>query len=147
MSLQVQAYLSFEGRCEEALDFYARALGAQRGTVMRYRDMPASEDAESWCHGNTPPPGDKIMHAEFTVGGTQLMASDGMLSGQPRFEGISLALTAPTVAEAQRLFTALADGGSAVAPLAATFFSPAFGMVKDRFGVEWMLTVPQDPIG
>lgn len=84
-----------------------------------------------------------VMHAEFTVGSTTLMASDGMGSGQPRFEGISLALSPADEAEAKRLFGALADGGQVQMPLARTFFSQAFGMVADRFGVSWMVVAPE----
>ena len=137
----VNPYLSFEGRCEEALDFYQQALGAQVGMLMRSKDAPPS-DAAATSDGCVPEggiPGDKILHVEFTVGGSTVMATDGMNSGQADFRGISLALSVDAEAEAQRLFSELADGGQVQMPLAKTFFSPAFGMVADRFGVCWMV--------
>ena len=139
--MQVAPYLSFEGRCEEALNFYQQALGAQISMLMRSKDAPPSE-APAAADGCVPEggiPGDKILHATFTVGGSTLMATDGMNSGKADFKGISLSLTADSEAEAQRLFTALADGGQVQMPLSKTFFSPAFGMVADRFGVGWMV--------
>ena len=139
--MQVAPYLSFEGRCEEALNFYQKALGAQVGMLMRNQDMPPS-DAPSPGDGCVPEgglPAHKILHAAFTVGGSTLMATDGMNSGKADFKGISLSLAVATEAEAQRLFGALADGGQVQMPLSKTFFSPAFGMVADRFGVSWMV--------
>lgn len=144
--MHVNPYLSFEGRCEEALDFYRTALGAQVGMMMRSKDAPPS-DAPAPPEGCVPEggiPGDKILHSAFTVGGSTLMATDGMNSGKPDFKGISLSLTVDTEGEAQRLFTALADGGQVQMPLAKTFFSPAFGMVADRFGVAWLVLVATD---
>ena len=139
----VNPYLSFEGRCEEALDFYQQALGAQVSMLMRSKDAPPS-DAPAPSDGCVPEggiPGDKILHASFTVGGSTLMASDGMISGERDFKGVSLSLSVDTEAEAHRLFNALADGGQVQMPLSATFFSPAFGMVADRFGVAWLVLV------
>jgi PhnB protein len=131
--MQVQPYLFFEGRCEEALQYYSKHLGAKVEALMRYKESPQPQ----------PPgmkvPGDKVMHAAFRIGETQLLASDGMAAGQPRFEGISLAITAPDDAEAKRLFNALADGGKVTQPLAKTFFASSFGMVVDRFGLHWMV--------
>jgi len=133
----VQAYLSFEGRCEEALEFYASALGARVEMMMRFKESPD--------RNMTSPPGTehKILHAAFHVGDTTLMASDGRCSGKPTFQGISLALTVPDVAAADRRFAALADGGQVLQPLTQTFFSPRFGVVADRFGVTWMVLVAQ----
>jgi PhnB protein len=130
--MQVQPYLFFEGRCEEALAFYAQALGAETRSVLRYRESP---DPAPIPPGN----GEKVMHAEFQVGGTVVMCSDGMCSGRPAFNGFGLALPVSDVAAAQRLFGALCDGGDVRMPMGATFFSPAFGMVTDRFGVLWMV--------
>lgn len=141
--MQVNPYLSFEGRCEEALNFYQKALGAQVGMLMRSKDAPPS-DAPPPSEGCVPEggiPGDKILHAAFTVGGSTLMATDGMNSGKADFKGISLSLSVDTEAEATRLFNALADGGQVQMPLSKTFFSPAFGMVADRFGVTWLVLV------
>jgi len=135
--MQVQPYLFFEGRCEEAIEFYRGALGAEVTALMRYKEMPEPRDPSS-C-----PPGseDKVMHSSFRIGDTTVMASDGMCSGRPSFQGTSLSLTASDDAEAERLFTALADGGQVQMPLTPTFFSSRFGMVADRFGVAWMLVV------
>ena len=137
----VNPYLSFEGRCEEALDFYQQALGAQVSMLMRSKDAPPS-DAPAPSDGCVPEggiPGDKILHASFTVGGSTLMATDGMNSGKPDFRGSSLALSVDAEAEAQSMFPALADGGPFQMPQANTFFSPALGMVSARIGVCWMV--------
>ena len=133
--MQVQPYLSFEGRCEEAIEFYRSALGAEVTMLMRFKEMP-----EPRQH----PPGaeDKVMHAQFRVGDTEIMASDGRCQGKPSFQGFCLNLSPAHEAEAKRLFDALADGGQVQMPLGKTFFSPCFGMVADRFGVTWMLYVP-----
>jgi len=136
----VQPYLFFEGRCEEALEFYGRALGAHVLMLMRYKDSPEAPPPGS----GAPPPGDKIMHASFRIGRTTLMASDGHCKGKPEFHGISLSLTVDTEAEASQFFSALADGGEVCVPLGKTFFSPSFGMVTDRFGLCWMVIVAHD---
>lgn len=142
--MQVQPYLFFEGRCEEAVNFYKKALKAEVKALLRYRDMPATPDAAdaSGCAAGTAPPPDSIMHASFQVGETEVMASDGMASGKPEFKGLSLALSPATEAEARTLFAALSEGGQVQAPLSKTFFSPCFGMVADKFGVSWMVVVP-----
>jgi PhnB protein len=132
--MRVQPYLFFEGRSEEALEFYRRALGAEVEMLMRFKDSP---DPGSCTPGSE----DKVMHASFRIGDSTLMASDGRCQGQPSFEGISLSLTAADDAEAERLFAALAQGGQVQVPLERTFFSSRFGMVADRFGVPWMLVV------
>lgn len=143
--MQVQAYLSFEGRCQEALDFYRDQLGAQIGLVMRFKDAPPMDQPPpEGCAGGPPPDGEKIMHSELRIGDSTLMATDGMASGKPNFAGISLSLLVADEAEAKQRFDALADGGQVQMPLAKTFFSPSFGMVADRFGVQWMV-VAQDP--
>lgn len=135
--MQVQPYLFFDGRCEEALEFYRKALGAEVKMLMRNKDSP-----------EPPPPGmlppgseNKVMHAVFRVGDTEVMASDGRCQGKPDFKGFSLSITVPDEAKADKLFAALADGGQVQMPLAKTFFSPRFGMVADRFGVSWMIYV------
>jgi PhnB protein len=134
----VQPYLFFDGRCEEAIEFYRRALGAEVTMLMRYKDSP-----------DPPPPGmvppgseEKIMHASLRIGETTVMASDGCNAGKTSFQGFSLSLSARDEAEADRLFAALGDGGQVQMPLGKTFFSPKFGMVADRFGVAWMVIVP-----
>ena len=135
--MQAQPYLFFEGRCEEAVEFYRRALGAEVTTLMRIKDSP-----EPHPPGMIPPGSDnKVMHMVFRIGDTTLMASDGRCSGKPNFQGFSLSLDAADDAQAERLFTALADGGQVQMPLGKTFFSSRFGMVADRFGVSWMVIV------
>lgn len=136
--MQVQPYLFFEGRCEEALEFYKKALGARVEMLMRFKESP-----EPPPQGMCPPgSGDKVMHASFSVDGAPMMASDGRASGKPSFQGFSLSLSARDEAHAKRMFGALAEGGEVRMPLGKTFFSPAFGMVADRFGVPWMVIVP-----
>jgi PhnB protein len=130
--MPIEPYLFFEGRCDEALAFYQRALGAKLEMLMRYRDSP-QPDANP--HGAA----DKVMHASFRVGDALVMASDGRCTGKPVFQGFGLSLPARDEAEARRLFAALAEGGQVQMPVAKTFFSPAFGMVNDRFGVLWMV--------
>jgi PhnB protein len=137
ISMIVQPYLFFDGRCEEALAFYQRALGAELTMMMRFKEAPDS-----------PPPGmvpagseNKIMHAALRIGDTTVMASDGRCLGKPNFEGFALSITAANEAQADRTFAALADGGQVQMPLGKTFFSPRFGMVTDRFGVSWMVLV------
>ena len=137
--MQVEPYLSFEGRCEEALTFYRKALGAEVTMLMRYKENP--EPQPEGGPGSGPDAGEKIMHASFRIGETTVMASDGMVSGKPEFKGISLSLSVPTDAEAKRLFGALSDGGQVQMPLAKTFYASSFGMVADRFGVSWMVIV------
>lgn len=134
----VQPYLFFEGRCEEAIAFYRQALGAQVLMLMHYGDSPD----EDGCPDGAQPPKDKVMHATLRIGETQVMASDGFANGRPEFKGVALSLSAADEPEARRLFDALADGGQVFQPLGPTFFSPAFGMVSDRFGVSWMVVVP-----
>jgi PhnB protein len=135
--MQVQPYLFFDGRCEEALEFYRRALGAEVTMLTRFKDSPNPQEP-----GMVPPgAGDKVMHASFRIGNTTVMASDGRCQGRPSFEGFALSLTLRTDAEAERLFASLADGGQVQMPLTKTFFSSRFGMVADRFGVSWMIYV------
>jgi PhnB protein len=134
--MQVQPYLNFDGRCEEAVEFYRRALGAEVTALMRFKDSPQP------CESGMAPPGDKVMHASFRIGDSTLMASDGYCGGRPSFQGISLSLTLPNDATAQRVFASLAEGGKVEMPLSKTFFASQFGVVADRFGVSWMIYVP-----
>jgi PhnB protein len=135
--MHIESYLFFNGRCEEAIEFYKRALGAELLFLMRNREAP-----------EPPPPGElppgsenKVMHATLRIGSSNIMLSDGHRDGKPVFNGFSLSLDAANEAEAGRLFAALCDGGKVQAPLAKTFWSPKFGMVADRFGVSWMVSV------
>ena len=135
--MQVQPYLFFDGRCDEALAFYTAAIGAQVKVRMRWKDSPD----QSMC---TPQNADKVMHAQFAVGETTVMASDGRNTGRPKFDGFALSIMAKTEAEADRMFAALGAGGQITMPMTKTFFSPRFGMVADRFGLSWMVLVPPD---
>ena len=135
--MQVQPYLFFDGRCEEAVEFYRSALGAEVVMLMRFKDSPDPPPP-----GMVPPGGEnKVMHMALRVGDAMVLASDGRCSGQPSFQGFALSLTAANEAEADRLFAALAEGGQVQMPLTKTFFSPRFGMAADRFGVSWMVYV------
>ena len=133
--MHVQPYLFFEGRCEEALMFYRDRLGAEIEMMMRYGEEPASPTSRP----RLPERDDKIMHAAFRLGETFVMASDGNCSGQSDFKGVSLSISTATLDEARSMFDGLSDGGQPFMPLSETFFSPAFGMLKDRFGVSWMV--------
>jgi PhnB protein len=133
--MTVEPYLFFDGRCEEAIGFYRRVLGAEIEMMMRFRDHP-----EAGKPGMVPPGAeDKVMHASFRVGGTTLMGSDGRCQGKPKFEGFALSYQAASDAEAERIFAALGDGGQVQMPMSKTFFASRFGMVADRFGVSWMV--------
>jgi PhnB protein len=136
--MQVQPYLFFDGRCEEAVEFYRKALGAEVQALMRFKDNPEPQP------GMVPPGSEnKVMHACLRIGDTSIMASDGNCQGRPSFQGFSLTLTAPNDAEAERLFGVLADGGQVRMPLTKTFFASRFGMLADRFGVGWMVIAGQ----
>lgn len=137
--MNVTPYLFFNGRTEEALAFYGKAIGAKTGMMMRFGDSPEQNPN---C---TPADRNKIMHADFTVGDTMLLISDGMAQGKTNFDGFSLALSASDKADAEKKFNALADGGQVSQPLIETFFAHSFGMLKDKFGLHWMVTVPKHP--
>jgi PhnB protein len=132
----VQPYLFFDGKCEEAIEFYKKALGAKVNMLMRFKDSPEA-----------PPPGcaptdlNKVMHAQFQIGETVIMAADGRATGKPKFEGFSLSLSLPTEAEVDEVFANLSAGGKVEMPPVKTFFSARFGMVVDKFGVFWMVLV------
>jgi len=134
--MQIQPYLSFEGRADEAIEFYKKAIGAKVDMLMRFKEAPDQSMV-------TPESKDKVMHAALHAGDTQLLMSDGRYTGSANFSGIALALSVQTEADADRIFNALAEGGKVNMPLAKTFFSPKFGMVADKFGVGWMVMVSQ----
>lgn len=134
----VQSYLFFNGNCEEAVEFYRKALGAVVEFSVRFKESP-----------EPPPPGmmppnweNKIMHTSFKVGQTTVMASDGCGPEAKGFQGFSLSLSVATEAEADRYFNALAAGGKINMPLSKTFWSPRFGMLEDKFGIGWMVSMP-----
>jgi PhnB protein len=135
----VQNYLSFDGRCEEAIEFYKRALGAEVQMLMRYKDAPQEQQCMI-----SPGSGNKVMHACLRIGETQVMASDGRCAGNPNFHGFCLSLSLANEAEAEKVFAALGDGGKVSMPLGKTFFAKTFGMVDDRFGMHWMVVVPAE---
>lgn len=137
--MKVQAYVTFGGRCEEALEFYKKAVGAEVKDLLRWKDSP---DAAM-----QPPPGyeEKVMNASFRIGDTELMADDGMGAKEVEFKGMTLALSVADDAEAKRVFTALCEGGSVQMPLAKTFWTSSFGMLTDKFGVPWMVNVDAPP--
>ena len=133
----VQPYLFFNGNCEEAVEFYRKALGAEVEMMMRFKESP-----EPHQPGMVPPGFEnKIMHTSFRIGQTTIMASDGCAAEKTNFQGFSLSLSVPSEAEADRVFAALAQGGQVRMPLSKTFWSPRFGMLEDRFGVGWMIGV------
>ena len=135
--MAIVPYLFFEGRCEEALNFYRDQLGAEIVMMMRYKESPVPCD-------NLPPDHEqKIMHATLRIGDGEIMASDGMIGPETPFQGFSLSITVPDVSQAQRTFDALADGGTVQMPLTETFFTPSFGMLSDKFGVGWMVLVAE----
>ena len=136
---QVQPYLFFDGRCEEAIEFYKSALGARVEGLMRFKDSPEPVPAGMCAPGSE----DKVMHAAMRIGESVVMVSDGMAGGKPEFKGFSLSVNAADATEADRMFAALGNGGKVTMPLGKTFFSPRFGMVTDKFGVGWMVIIPQ----
>ena len=138
--MQTQVYLFFDGRTDEALEFYKKTLGIEVEMLMRFKDNPEAAKNPESC-----PPGseDKIMHSCFKLGDQRVMASDGHAKGQPEFKGFALSLAVKTEAEADKLFGILGEGGKVEMPLMKTFFSPKFGMVEDKFGVGWMVLVAQ----
>lgn len=136
--MPVQPYLFFNGQCEEAIEFYKKALGAEVTMLMRFKENP-----------DPPPPGtiapgmdDKVMHASLRIGDSEIMASDGMAMGETKFSGFSLSVTSPDEAGVDRMFHALAEGGKVEMPLGKPFWARRFGMVQDKFGVGWMVTTP-----
>jgi PhnB protein len=137
--MKVEPYLMFEGRTEEALQFYQQKLGAKVEAIIRYKENPEPKY-------NPPNSGEKVMHSLFRIGDAQIMASDGNCTGKPGFQGFALTLNAANAAEANQRFDALAEGGKVQMPISETFFAKSFGMVADRFGVNWMVIAePKKP--
>lgn len=135
----VQPYLFFGGRCEEALEFYGKAVGAEIVMLSRFKDAPEKMPGMPECFDN------KIMHAAVRIGSTSFFCSDGQCEGNANFEGFSMAINVPDESEAERVFKALGEGGMVVMPLEKTFWAPKFGMLQDRFGVGWMVSVMHKP--
>jgi PhnB protein len=136
--MDLQPYLFFEGRTEEAIELYKRALGAKVEMMMRFKESPDKEMCPV-----SPAMEDKVMHATLRIGNTMVFASDGQGQGTPSFKGFALSINVASQSEAERVFSALSDGGQVQLPLTKTFFSPCFGMLSDRFGVSWMVIIPQ----
>ncbi len=130
--MEIQPYLFYDGRCDEAIAFYRDTVGAEVAMLMRFKDCPEP---------TSPDVAEKVMHASLRIGNSTVLISDGHCTGQASFQGFALSLTVPNDAEAERLFTALGDGGQVQMPLAKTFFASKFGMLADRFGVSWMIYV------
>ncbi|MCJ0826559.1 VOC family protein [Luteimonas sp. 50] len=140
--MSIQSYLFFEGRADEAIAFYRQALDAELLMRLTYADAPGGT---AQCPDGSTPPGDKVMHAGLRIGDSEMGLSDGMCSGKPEFKGFSMTLVCADDAEARRRFDALAEGGRVNMPLSESFFATAFGMLVDRFGVDWMVMVPKVP--
>jgi PhnB protein len=136
--MQLTPYLFFDGRCEEALAFYGKALGAKVTMLMRNKESPEPRPPEHARPGTE----EKVMHCEVQIGEVSFMASDGFCGGKPEFKGFSLALTVKDATEVDKAIKALADLGRIDMPASKTFWAERFGMVTDRFGVQWMLTTP-----
>ena len=139
--MQTQIYLFFDGRTEEALDFYKKTLGIEVGMLMRFKDAPLDPDMAKDPNCKPPSNPNAVMHSSFKLGDQNVMASDGHVGGNPEFKGFALSLAVNTEAEADKLFAALGAGGQVMQPLIKTFFAPKFGMVQDKFGVGWMVLV------
>ena len=135
--MQVQPYLFFDGRADEAIEFYKKAVGAKPKMLMRFKDAP---DQSMVVPGSA----EKVMHAAVDIGDSTVLISDGRCTGQMNFKGFSLVVSAPNEAEAEKVFGALSEGGEVGMPMAKTFFAKRFGMLNDKFGVGWMVIVPQD---
>jgi PhnB protein len=135
----VQPYVFFGGRCEEAIEFYRKALDAEVERLVRFNEAPEPQSDLPECFQ------EKIMHASLRIGETTIMASDGRCEGAANFEGFSLSITVADEAEATRVFAALSEGGLVTMPLEKTFWAPKFGMLQDRFGIGWMVSVMHKP--
>ena len=137
--MQIQPYLFFEGRCEEALEFYKSIFKIKMGRLLRYKEAPDAPPEGMIAPGSE----NKVMHCDFQIGDNTINASDGGCFGSPKFEGFALTVTVDTAAECDRIFNALSAGGGIEMPVGETFFSKRFGMCVDKFGVHWMVILPQ----
>jgi PhnB protein len=130
--MQLNSYLMFDGRCEEAFQFYTQVLGGKIEAIMKHTGTPAEQHAPpEWR--------DKILHACLNVGGTKLMGSDMPPDSYEEPKGSFVNINVEDPAAAERIFHALEEGGAVRMPIAKTFFAERFGMVVDRFGVAWMV--------
>ena len=130
--MQMNAYLSFKGQCEEAFKFYEQCFGGQVGTIFRYAGTPMADQVPVvWQN--------KVMHSTLTVDGQVLMGGDVAPDRYEEPKGFSLALHINSAPEAERIFDALAEDGRVLVPLEKTFWAARFGMVVDRFGIPWTI--------
>jgi PhnB protein len=136
--MKIEPYVFFNGRCDEAIEFYREALGAEVQMLVRFKDNPEPPPS-----GIAPGTEDKVMHATLKIGEATILASDGHCQGKPTFEGFGLSITATSEDDAHKYFNALANGGNVQMPLSKTFFSSCFGMLSDRFGILWMVITQQ----
>ena len=134
--MSVQPYLFFDGKCDEALTFYKSAVGAEPKMLMRFKEAPDQSMV-------SPGSADKVMHAQVQIGDTTVLMSDGRCTGKTDFKGFALTISSKSENEADKTFDALAAGGQVTMPMSKTFFSQRFGMLTDKFGVQWMVIVPQ----
>ena len=132
--MYVQPYLFFDGRAEEAIDFYQKAVGAKVDMLMRFGEAPDQSQIK-------PESKNKVMHCQFRIGDTMVLISDGRNQGSPKFDGFALTIQCKDAAETEKYFKGLSDGGQVEMPLDKTFFAKSFGMLADRFGVGWMVYV------
>ncbi len=132
--MHLQPYLYFNGRCEEAINFYKTALGAKVNMMMRFRECPPSQEMKM-----QPGVEEKVMHASVKIGDTDVLMSDGRCGGETKFDGFAVSISASSDVEAERIFAAISDGGKVSMPMNSTFFASRFGMANDRFGVAWMV--------
>ncbi len=135
--MKIEPYLFFDGRAEEALAFYQKSLGAKVEMVMRFSESPDPIPDGRLPEGFE----NKIMHASFLIGVARVMVSDGAGMTGRKFGGFALSLQFPSEAEARAAFEALAVGGQIDMPIGPTFWSACFGMITDRFGIQWMVTI------
>lgn len=134
--MQINPYLFFDGSCEEAFKLYEKALGGKIVAMLPHEGTPAAEHVPAeWKK--------KILHARLEVGGEAIMGNDTPPGQFSRPQGFSVSVTVKTKADAEKVFNELANGGTVTLPLSATFFSVAFGMVTDKYGVPWMVNCEQ----
>jgi len=130
--MEIAPYLIFDGNCAEAFKFYEKTLGGKIDMIQTYGESPAKDHVPAALHN-------RVIHVRMTVGNEVLMGSDAPSEQFETPQGTSVSITVPTAAEAERIFTALADRGKVKMPFEKTFWSPGFGMAVDRFGTPWMV--------
>jgi PhnB protein len=135
--MRLEAYLFFNGRTEEALAFYAEAIGAETLSLLRFKDSPEATNA-------TPEWQDKVMHATFSIGSSVIMASDGVHAAPQKYSGFSVSIIADDFSSGEKMFAALSKGGEIRMPWQPTFWTKGFGMISDKFGMPWMVAVDDD---